>query len=70
MSVKRLHRWHRGKLWLGYNGWRYHWDGRQWIGEHNKHPNDPIALTSRHDTADYGPFRQIVLNRFGERDVR
>lgn len=66
-SVKRLRWWHRNRCWLGYNGWRYHWDGRVWVGVHNKHPDDPIALTSRHDTANYGPYRVIYLNQFGER---
>lgn len=70
MSVKRLRWWHRKSVWLGHAGWRYHWDGHVWIGEHNKHPDEPIALTRKHDTADYGPFRAIYLNRFGEREVQ
>jgi hypothetical protein len=69
MSVKRLRWWHRNKCWLGYNGWRYRWDGRVWIGEHNTAPG-PIALTRRHDTAAYGPYNAMYLDRFGERTYK
>ena len=66
--MRRLRWWHRNRCWLGYNGWRYHWDGRYWIGVRNG-VSEQIALTGRHDTKDYGPYRCIYLNRWGERTI-